>query len=141
VRTTSRRHRYFDHMSIDYNRVVTTTRSSSKALTHDFHMYTVSETWRTIMRSVTPLFVIQVTASTTQKLQSTESGKAFFDMEQCYEPFLPHPEDAPVQPGSFTTCRLASVTLHTPQNSSLSGIHSLNAVRARGMHTSWSTLD
>jgi hypothetical protein len=121
----------FDHMSIDYNPCGHHDEIYFGRPHYDFHMYTVSETWRTIMdcdATVCDPGDCKYDAT----FQSTESGKAFFEMEQCLEPFPPYiPAEAPVRPGSFNkNMPFGFVTLSHTANPH-SGIHSLNAATAQ----------
>jgi hypothetical protein len=122
----------FDHISIDYNPCGHHDEIFFGRPHYDFHFYLVQKEYRDIMRCDTTECDPQ-DCKYDSTFQSTESGKAFFDMGQCTEPFPSYiPAEAPVKPGTFNrNMPFGFVTLSHTGNVR-SGLHSLNAATAGG---------
>jgi hypothetical protein len=118
----------FDHMSIDFNPCGHHDDIFFGRPHYDFHMYTVSEKWRTIMNcDATPCNPHDCKFDKT--FQSTESGKAFFEMETCDEPFpdyIPAAAVSAIKPGSFNKNMPLGFFSLSHTGNPHSGVHSLN---------------
>ncbi len=131
----------FDHMNIDFNPCGHHDEIFFGRPHYDMHMYTVSDEWRDIMQC-------DVTSCDYQdciydkSFQTTESGKAFFEVDACREPFpsfiqdvldsSPDPVARNLREGSFNkNMPLGFVTLSHTGNPR-SGTHALNVATALG---------
>ena len=87
----------FDHVAIVYNPCGIDVQGLNRPH-YDFRMFTVSESWREIMQcDVTPCDPSTCIFDGT--FQTSDSGKAFFETDTCYEdPGIPDPL---AEPGSF----------------------------------------
>jgi hypothetical protein len=122
----------FDHISIDFNPCGHHDEIFFGRSHYDLHFYTVSDEWRQIMEC-------DVTACDYQdckydeNFQTSESGKAFFEMDTCNEPFPDYiPQEAldAVKPGfSMKNMPFGFMSLSHTGNP-YSGLHAINVATA-----------
>lgn len=74
----------FDHVSIDFNPCGHHDEIFFGRAHVDVHFYTINDEWRTIMECDTTQ-CDPADCKFDQSFQSTESGKAFFNIEQCFQ--------------------------------------------------------
>jgi hypothetical protein len=123
----------FDHISIDYNPCGHHDTNFFGRPHYDFHFYLVQEQWRDIMKCDTTVCDPQE-CKFDDVFQSSESGKSFFDMGKCSDPFPSYiPADTtlapglpPILPGFFNRNMPFGFGLVPNAGNVRSGMHSLN---------------
>jgi hypothetical protein len=123
----------FDHISIDYNPCGHHDEIFFGRPHYDLHFYLVPEAYRDIMRCDTTECDPQ-DCKYDATFQSSESGKAFFEMGRCSEPFPSYlPDEAlnAVKPGSFNRNMPFGFMPLAHTGNVRSGLHSLNLLTAQ----------